>query len=99
VIRRFSEECPVATFATNPETPHSLTVHIDYEKINSLVMGQVILYQLSLLDEKGDPLYVSKKNYLRREIKPICKMIGLRTGAANNKAQTPQPPEGQMQKK
>jgi hypothetical protein len=77
VIRRFSEECPVATFVTNPETPHTLTIHTDYEKIRSLVVGQMVLYQLSLLDETGNPLYVSKKNYLRREIKPICKVIGL----------------------
>jgi len=98
VIRRFSEECPVATFVTNPDTPHTLTIHTDYQKISSLVMGQVVLYQLSLLDEAGNPLYVSKKNYLRREIKPICKVIELRTGAVN-KPQSPQPTEGQMHKK
>lgn len=98
MIRRFSEECPATTFVTNPETPHTLTIHTDYEKINSLVVGQMVLYQLSLLDETGNPLYVSKKNYLRREIKPICKVIGLRASAAN-KAETPKPPESQVQKK
>jgi hypothetical protein len=83
---------------TNPETPHTLTIHTDYEKISSLVGGKMVLYQLSLLDETANPLYVSKKNYLRREIKPICKVIGLRAGATSS-AQTPLPPESQMQKK
>ena len=94
VIRRFSEECPLATFVTNPETPHMMTIHTDYEKINSLVVGQMALYQLSLLDETGNPLYVAKKNYLRREIKPICKVIGLRT-----RAQASQRSEDQTQKR
>lgn len=98
VIRRFSEECPAATFVTNPQTPHTLTIHTDYEKFSSLVMGRMVLYQFSLLDGEGNPLYVSKNNYLRREIKPICKVIGLRAGAANN-TQTSQPLEGKTQKK
>lgn len=76
VVRRFNEECPAATFVTNPETPHTLTIHTDYEKVNGgLVMGTVVLYQLVLLDHANNPLYVSKKNWLRREIKPICKVI------------------------
>ena len=75
VVRRFNEECPTAVFVTNPETAHSLTIHTDYQKVNSGVMGTVILYQLSLLDHASNPLYVSKKNWLRREIKPICKII------------------------
>jgi len=76
VVRRFNEGCPTAIFVTNPETPHSLTIHTDYEKVNGgLLMGTVILYQLVLLDQTNNPLYVSKKNWLRREIKPICKII------------------------
>ena len=76
VVRRFTEECPSASFVTNPQTPHSLTVHVDYEKVNGgFVMGTVTLYQLVLLDSANNPLYVSKKNWLRREIKPICNII------------------------
>jgi hypothetical protein len=76
VVRRFNEGCPAATFVTNPETPHSLTIHTDYEKVSGgLLMGTVVLYQLVLLDHANNPLYVSKKNWLRREIKPICKII------------------------
>jgi hypothetical protein len=76
VVRRFNEECPAATFVTNPETPHTLTIHTDYQKVNGgLLMGTVLLYQLVLLDQANNPLYVSEKNWLRREIKPICKII------------------------
>lgn len=75
VVRRFGEECPAASFVTNPQTPHSLTIHTDYEKVSSLMTGTVILYQLVLLDSANNPLYISKKNWLRREIKPICKVI------------------------
>jgi hypothetical protein len=76
VVRRFNEECPAATFVTNPETPHTLTIHTDYQKVNGgLLMGTVLLYQLVLLDQANNPLYVSKKNWLKREIKPICKII------------------------
>jgi len=76
VVRRFNEECHAATFVTNPETPHTLTIHTDYEKVNGgLLMGTVVLYQLVLLDHANNPLYVSKKNWLRREIEPICKII------------------------
>jgi hypothetical protein len=70
VVHRFSEECPVATFVTNPETPHTLTIHTDYQKMNSLMLGTVVLYQLVLLDETANPLYVSKKEFLRREVSP-----------------------------
>lgn len=75
VVRRFSEECPAASFVTNPATPHTLTIHTDYQKVGSFLTGQFLLYQLVLLDNANNPLYVSKKNYLRREIKPICKVI------------------------
>jgi hypothetical protein len=75
VYRRFSDECPAASFVTNPQTPHSLTIHTDYQKVSSLMTGTVVLYQLVLLDGANNPLYVSKKNWLRREIKPICKVI------------------------
>jgi hypothetical protein len=75
VVRRFSEECPAATFVTNPETPHAMTIHTDYQKVHSMVVGTIALYQLALLDRDGNPLYVAKKNYLRRQIKPICGVI------------------------
>jgi hypothetical protein len=74
VFRRFAAECPAAIFVTNPETPHTLTVHTDYQKVPTMI-GPIVLYQLSLLDSAGNPLYVTKKDYLRREIKPICKGI------------------------
>lgn len=82
VVRRFSEGCLAATFVTNPETPHTMTIHTDYEKFSSIVLGKLVLYQLSLLDEAANPLYVTKKNYLRREVKPICKVIEQRIGSA-----------------
>jgi hypothetical protein len=75
VVRRFADECPAANFVTNPQTPHNLTIHTDYQKEHSSVLGTVALYQLVLLDNSNNPLYVSKKDWLRREIKPICKMI------------------------
>ena len=75
VYRRFSDECSSASFVTNPQTPHSLTIHTDYQKVSSLMTGTLVLYQLVLLDSANNPLYVSKKNWLRREIKPICKVI------------------------
>ena len=56
-----------------------MTVHTDYEKVGSVVLGKVTLYQLSLLDEFNNPIFVTKKNYLYREIKPICKIIEQRT--------------------
>jgi hypothetical protein len=75
-VRRFNEECSVATFVTNPETPHDLTIHVDYQKANAgMLVGTVVVYQLVLLDHANNPLYVSKKNWLRREIKPICRVI------------------------
>ena len=75
VVRRFSAECPSAIFVTNPETPHTFTIHTDYVKSHGLVTGGLVLYQLALLDAANNPLYVSKKNWLYREIKPICKSI------------------------
>ncbi|MGH9520163.1 MAG: hypothetical protein ACRD2D_10955 [Terriglobales bacterium] len=76
VVRRFEKECPSASFVTNRQTPHTLTVQVDYQKLNGgFLMGTVTLYQLVLLDSVKNPLYVSKKNWLRREIKPICKII------------------------
>lgn len=76
VVRRFNEECSSAIFVTNPETPHTLTIHVDYERINGgFMMGNVAIYQLVLLDHANNPLYVSKKNWLRREIKPLCQVI------------------------
>ena len=75
VIRRFTDECPAASFVTNPQTPHNFTIHTDYQKIHSAVLGTVILYQLVLLDGGNNPLLVTKKDWLRREVKPICKMI------------------------
>ena len=74
VVRRFSDECPAATFVTNPQTPHSLTIHTDYQKVHSM-MGTFVLYQLVLLDSGNNPLMVTKKDWLRREVKPICKVI------------------------
>jgi hypothetical protein len=58
--------------------PHTLTIHTDYEKLHNLMLGDMRLYQLSLLDSSGNPLYVSKKEYLRNQIKPICKAIKAR---------------------
>ena len=75
VVRRFNTECPAASFVTNPQSPHTLTIHTDYQKISGVFMGGAILYQLVLLDNANNPLYVSKKNWLYREIKPICKVI------------------------
>lgn len=75
VVRRFSEECSAATFVTNPATPHTMTIHTDYERLHSIMLGSIPLYQLALLDRDGNPLYVAKKNYLRRQIKPICGII------------------------
>ena len=75
VVRRFTEDCPAATFVTNPATPHSMTIHTDYEKRRTLTVGTLTLYQLALLDRSGNPLYVGKKKYLRYEIKPICNAI------------------------
>jgi hypothetical protein len=39
VVRRFSEECQAATFVTNPQTPHTFTIHTDYQKVSSIVIG------------------------------------------------------------
>lgn len=76
VVRRFQAECPAASFTTNPRTPHDFTIHVDYQKVNGgLLIGAVDLYQLVLLDKANNPIYVSKKNWLRREIKPVCKAI------------------------
>ncbi len=76
VVRRFQEECPSASFVTNPQTPHALTIQVDYQKVNGgFLVGTLTLYQLVLLDSTKNPLYISKKNWLHREIKPICKMI------------------------
>jgi hypothetical protein len=79
VVRRFSEECSAASFVTNPLTPHTLTIHADYQKVSGVLMAGTVLYQLVLLDGAGNPLYVSKKNWLYREIKPICKVIQKQT--------------------
>lgn len=78
VVRRFSAECPVASFVTNPQTPHTLTIHADYTKQHSLMTGTMVIYQLVLLDKDGNPLYVAKKNWLYREVKPICGVIATR---------------------
>ncbi|MBV8630127.1 MAG: hypothetical protein JOZ83_04330 [Silvibacterium sp.] len=75
VARRFQEECPKATFVTNSATPHTLTIQTDYQKLSGLVFGGENLFQLVLLDAAGNPVYISKKNWLRREIKPVCKAI------------------------
>ena len=92
VVRRFSSDCPGATFVTNPETPHTMTVHTDYEKVGSPLFGQLKLYQLSLLDDAGNPLFVSKKNYLYRQIKPVCKVISERVAVPVKKSETPKRP-------
>lgn len=76
VVRRFDAECEAAIFVTNPQTPHSMTVHVDYEKVNGgLLLGNKDIYQLILLDNQNNPLFVSKKNWLRREVKPVCRAI------------------------
>lgn len=75
VVRHLSQDCPAATYVTNPSTPHTLTVHVDYERIHSLVVDR--LYQLALLDANGNPLFVGKKTYLSRQIKPLCAAIQL----------------------
>lgn len=76
VVRHFSEECSAATFVTNPATPHSLTIHVDYQKVSGgFLLGTIVVYQLALLDHANNPLYVSKKELLHRQIKPICKVI------------------------
>lgn len=75
VVRHFQEECPAANFVTNPETPHTLTIHTDYQKISSWMTGTIVIYQLALLDHANNPIYVSKKKLLRGQIKPICKLI------------------------
>jgi hypothetical protein len=82
VVRRFSEECPGTAFVTNPATPHSLTIRTEYEKVPGTLMGTLVVYQLVLLDSQNNPLYVSKKNWLRREVKPVCKVIHQSLGNA-----------------
>ncbi|HEV2463547.1 MAG TPA: hypothetical protein VGT04_07070 [Acidobacteriaceae bacterium] len=75
VVRRLQDGCPAALFVTDPQTPHSLTVHVDYQKVNGVFAMGNVLYQLVVLDSAHNPLYVSKKNWLRREVKPVCKVI------------------------
>jgi len=75
VVRRLTEVCPEVTFVTDPQTAHNLTIHTDYQKVHSTVMGTLVLYQLVLLDSSNNPLLVTKKNWLRREVKPMCKAI------------------------
>jgi hypothetical protein len=81
VVRRLTEGCPSATFVTNPQTPHTLTIRTDYTKGHGPVAGGMVIYQLVLLDSSENPLYVSKKDWLHREIKPICAAIQKRQSA------------------
>jgi hypothetical protein len=75
VVRRFTQDCPAATFVTNPETPHALTIHVDYQKVPVVLMGDLVIYQLALLDATNNPLFVTKKEKINAEIKPVCKLI------------------------
>src|SRR4051812_8061239 len=46
VVRRLAEVCPGVAFVTDAQTPHSLTIHTDYQKVHSTIMGTLAIYQL-----------------------------------------------------
>lgn len=74
-MRRFTDECKEVSLVTNPDQPHDFTVVLDYEKVNAGIMGHVGLYQLATLKPDGTPVLITKKNYLRRLVKPTCEAI------------------------
>lgn len=74
-MRRFADDCKEVSLVTDPKQPHDFTVVMDYEKISSMVLGHVGLYQLATLKPDGTPILITKKNYLRRLIKPTCQAI------------------------
>ena len=74
-MRRFTDECKGISMVTNPAQPHDFTVVMDYEKISTMVLGKVALYQLATLKPDGTPVLITKKNYLRRLVKPTCEAI------------------------
>lgn len=74
-IRRFMEECPAIIPTSDPNQPYDLVVKMDYQKMPANVLGVTNLYQLIAMTKDGTPISITKKNYLRREIKPTCKSI------------------------
>jgi hypothetical protein len=73
VSRRFLESCPDVQLTLNAEAAHDYTVAVDVQHVGGLI--SVDLYQLMTLNGKGDPVFVTKKQYLRRIVKPTCAFI------------------------
>lgn len=74
--RRFVDDCHSITTITDPSKPHDLVVRMDYEVVDGgIILGKMRLYQLATILPDGSPLFITKKNYLRRLIKPTCKAI------------------------
>lgn len=74
-MRRFSDECKGISLVTNPDQPHDYTIVMDYEKVSAGILGHIALYQLATLKPDGTPVLITKKNYLRRLVKPTCEAI------------------------
>lgn len=74
-MRRFTEDCQGVALVTDPDQPHDFTVVMDYEKVSAGLLGHVGLYQLATLTPTGAPIFITKKNYLRRLVKPTCEAI------------------------
>ena len=73
--RRFLQDCPAVSVTTDPSTPYDYAVRLDYEKMPMNLFGIQALYQLTVLNPQQEPLYVHRKDYLYREVKPACKAI------------------------
>ena len=74
MTRRFLDDCPQASFTTDPSAAYDYAVRLDYQKFNMLI-GPNALYQVVVLNHSQEPLYIHRKDYLKREIKPACKAI------------------------
>lgn len=85
VTRHFMDECKGVSVVTDPAAAHDYTVLIDTQTFSSVLLGTNTLYQLVALGSDGNPVFVTKKEFLKREIKPTCKAI-LERGAANTNA-------------
>ena len=81
--RRFLQDCPDVTVTTDTTAPYDYAVRLDYQKVMGPLFSPIALYQLAVLNPSQEPLYVHKKDYLRREIKPACKAILTNWSARN----------------
>lgn len=73
VSRRFLEACPEVHLTLDANATPDYTIAVDVQHYPGLI--SIDLYQLMTLNGKREPVFVTKKNSLRRLVKPTCAFV------------------------